>query len=63
MIEYKSEYIQILPQYKVIKDISVEHNKTHKIAFPYFKVDILEKGNQFTLCYQKDTDQTLYIKN
>lgn len=62
-IEYKTDYVQLLPEYKVIKDINVEHHHTHKIAFPYFKINILEKGDQFTLCYQPDTNQTLFIKN
>ncbi len=62
-IQYKTDFIQLLPQYKVIKDYKTKHNKTHKIAFPYFKVNIIKKENQFTLCHQPDTNQTLYIKN
>jgi len=62
-ITYDTEYVQPLPIAKVKNDVYIENVQTHKIAFPYYEVSILEKGNQFSLCYQADTQQKLKIKN
>ncbi len=62
-IHYHYDYIQLLSKHTVLKDYTTNHHDIHKIAFPYFKVDILKVGDQFSLCYQSDTNQTLYIKN
>ncbi|MEG0592486.1 MAG: metallophosphoesterase [Coprobacillus sp.] len=63
VITYKKEYVQPLPMYIVTKDVTSHQEITHKIAYPYFQVDILEKDKQFSLCLQKETNQKLYIKN
>ena len=62
-ITYYSECVQPLPIYKVIKDIEDENKKIHKIGYPYFEVEILNKGEQFSYCYQKETNQYINIKN
>ncbi|MEG0275944.1 MAG: metallophosphoesterase [Coprobacillus sp.] len=62
-ITYKKEFVQPLPIYTIIEDISSNQMSSHKISYPYFQVEILEKGKQFSLCFQKDTNQKLDIKN
>ncbi len=62
-ITYQQEYIQPLPIYQTTQDIISSPQETHKISYPYFEVSILQKENQFSLCYQKETNQTLWIKN
>lgn len=63
MINYKKEYIQPLPEHTVLKDIDIKQDQFCKIAYPYFQVEIIEKQDQFSICYQKETNQTLSIKN
>lgn len=62
-ISYRQETMQPLPCYVVIDDIEGKQGPVHKIGYPYFEVDILEEGKQFSLCYQEKTNQKLYIKN
>lgn len=62
-ITYQQESVQPLPKYKVKKDVSYDQEVVHKIAFPYYEVSLLQKNSQFSLCLQKETNQTLMIKN
>lgn len=62
-ITYKTEYVQPLPIGIITQDIHSQQKECHKIAFPYFQVEVLKQGKQFSLCYQYDTSQTLNIKN
>lgn len=62
-ITYETDYVQPLPTAIMNKDIANKNQKTHKIAFPSFQVDIIEKGEQFSLCQQVDTNEIFPIKN
>lgn len=62
-ITYQKEYVQPLPYATVLTSVHKDKKDTHKISFPHFEIEVLEKGRQFSLCYQKDTQMTLYIKN
>ncbi len=62
-ITYQQEYVQPLPIYQVTQDVYQPTQDIHKISYPYFEVSIIQKENQFSLCYQKDTKQQLWIKN
>lgn len=62
-ITYQKEYVQPLPYATVIEDVMKEKSDIHKISFPYFEIEVIKQGRQFSLCYQKETDMTLYIKN
>ncbi len=62
-IHFGKEFVQPLPEYQVCCDVQHFQQHVHKIGYPYFEVIIEEKGNQFSLCYQKETDQRLMIKN
>lgn len=62
-ITYETQYVQPLPIRKVKKDIYHIKQEIHKIAFPHFQVEVIKKGNQFSQCIQKDTQQSLMIKN
>lgn len=62
-ISYQKEFVQPLPQYTVHTSVLNDQKEPHKISYPYFQVELIEKGEQFSLCYQKETDQKLYIKN
>lgn len=62
-VTYQAEYVQPLPQATVIQTIQLPKKDTHKIYYPYYQVNVLKKEAQFSLCYQTETQQTLYIKN
>lgn len=62
-ITYKEEYVQPLPYYTVVQDVIAKEHTPHKINFPYFEIEVLKEEEQFSLCYQRDTDQKMYIKN
>lgn len=60
---FKKEYVQPLITYVAIADIKQENEEIHKIAWPYFAVEIIEKGKDFSLCRQKKTNFVFDIKN
>lgn len=62
-ISYETFYVQPLPYYVVNSDVKAASQQQHKIAYPYFAVEVLQKGRQFSKCYQKETQQYLQIKN
>ena len=63
VITYQKEYVQTLPEYQVIKSIVHKQDKIHKIGYPYFEVVVEKVGKQFSFCFQKETNQRLWIKN
>ena len=63
VIHYSQDYVQPLPYHEVLYDIDSINKTKHKIAYPYFEVEIIKHGEQFSDCYQKDTNQYLKIKN
>lgn len=63
IIHYAQESVQPLPIHEVLYDVNPENQKQHKIAYPYFEVEVIQKGDQFSECYQKETNQYLKIKN
>lgn len=62
-ISYRCEYIQPLPISQVTKDVVHIEKPIHKIGYPDFDIQLIEKGEQFSLCKQIKTNQELYIKN
>lgn len=62
-IEYKQEAIQPLPLYWIVQDVYEPMEYVHKIGYPYFEVQIVKQGEQFSECYQEETHQRLMIKN
>ena len=60
---FKKEYVQPLMTYVATDNIYQENSEIHKVAWPYFEVDILEKRKDFSLCKQKNTDFIFDIKN
>ena len=52
-----------MPYHEVLYDIDSINKTKHKIAYPYFEVEIIKHGEQFNDCYQKDTNQYWKIKN
>ena len=62
-VTYSKEYVQPLPLYQVTQDVVSLREDIHKISYPYFEIEVLKQGKQFSLCYQKETNQTLKIKN
>lgn len=63
VISFSTEYVQPLPIYYVKQDVKMPEQVLHKIGYPYFEVEVLKKDNQFSQCYQKETDQYIKIKN
>lgn len=62
-IKYTKQHIQPLPIYWVIEDVYEPMEYVHKIGYPYFEVQVIKKGEQFSECYQEETHQRLMIKN
>lgn len=62
-IKISYDYVQDFPIYHVKKDYQSQQTTFHKISYPYFEVDILEKYHDFSYCLQKQTNTKLYIKN
>ena len=63
VVSYQTESMQPLKSAQVLNDEYYEEKVVSKIAFPYFEVEILEKGKEFSYCRQLETENTLYIKN
>jgi len=62
-VSYQCECAQPLPIYYINCDVQQPKRTVHKIYFPHFAVQLKQKGKQFSLCKQVDTNQELYIKN
>lgn len=62
-ISYTCKSVQPLPYTYAAEDVSPASQADHKIAFPRYRVEILEKGPDFTKCRQIDTGDVLMIKN
>ena len=62
-ISYSCESVQPLKEGIVLNDEYYESQPVSKIAFPYFEVEILKEGKEFTYCRQLVTNNQLYIKN
>lgn len=52
-----------MPYHHVISDVEISQNEKHKIAYPHFEVEVIKKSEEFSECYQKETQQYLKIKN
>lgn len=57
------DYIQEFPEYEVIKEYRSFQKDIHKISFPYFEVEIIKQGKDFSFCRQVKTGIELLIKN
>ena len=62
-VSINSDYVQKFPEYKVIKDFSSDQKGIHKISFPNFEVEIIQKGKSFSLCKHSATQNIFHIKN
>ncbi len=62
-VTYSSESVQPLKDAVVLNDEYYKKNLVSKIAFPYFEVEVLEYGKEFSYCKQLETENKLYIKN
>lgn len=62
-VTFHQKKVQPLPKAIITKDYHPKYHDSHKIAFPYYKVEVLEEGTQFSKCYQEETHQILMIKN
>lgn len=60
---FEKQFVQPLPCYQSIIDINCEEKITHKIAWPNYEVNLLEKGKFFSTCLQVNTNNILKIKN
>lgn len=62
-IHYECEAVMPLPMMRVKCDVKGENIQDHKIAYPHYRVELIHEGEQFSQCYQEDTQQLLMIKN
>lgn len=60
---FKKEYVQPLMTYIAVKSIQQMNKEIHKVAWPFFEVEILEKRNDFSICRQLNTNDVFEIKN
>ncbi|MBP3040470.1 hypothetical protein J9303_13340 [Bacillaceae bacterium Marseille-Q3522] len=56
-------YVDHLPSCKVLEDFQANPVMTGSITYPHFDVNPVEKGDNFTLCKQPQTNRLLYVKN
>lgn len=62
-LSFKQHTFQSLPVYEIKKDIFVENKPVHKVAWPHFEIEILEKQDEFSLCKVLEKEDVLWIKN
>lgn len=62
-LSFKQHAFQPLPVYEIKKDCFVENKINHKVAWPYFEIEILEKQDEFSLCKVFEKEDVLWIKN
>ena len=62
-LHFKQHEVQPLPVYQIKKDYFVEKKEIHKVAWPHFEIEILEKKDEFSLCRVLDKNDILWIKN
>lgn len=62
-ITYNQVSVDTYPEYEVIHDCLHESQSVHKIAYPDYEIEILEKGDHFSLCRQNSSNICLNIKN
>ena len=62
-LHFKQHEVQSLPGYQIKKDYNVERKEVHKVAWPHFEIEILEKKAEFSLCRVLDKNDVLWVKN
>ncbi|MFC4411443.1 metallophosphoesterase [Chungangia koreensis] len=56
-------YIDQFPEVKVTKDFEADSKMIGSVSYPKFEIQPVEKGTDFTLSKQLNTNQLLYVKN
>ena len=62
-LTFKNHFVQPLPIYRIKQDKFVENKENHKVSWPNFEIEILEKREEFSFCKVIHTNQMLWIKN
>ncbi len=62
-LTFKNHFVQPLPIYRTKQDKFVENKENHKVSWPNFEIEILEKREEFSFCKVIHTNQMLWIKN
>lgn len=58
-----SKYVQPLLKYRITSTYIQKHREIYKVAWPFFEVEIIQSGTDFSLCKQMDTQYIFEIKN
>lgn len=62
-LTFKNHFVQPLPIYRIKQEKFVENKENHKVSWPNFEIEILEKREEFSFCKVIHTNQMLWIKN
>lgn len=60
---YKSTYVLPFPTVKITNPYYPGISHHHKVAWPNYEVEIIKKGDEFTLCKKVYNQEELMIKN
>ncbi|MDP7992974.1 metallophosphoesterase [Bacillus sp. MHSD_36] len=56
-------YVDYFPEYEVIADFNANTEMQGGVTYPYYYIAPMEKGQEFTICKQKETNTLLSVKN
>jgi len=56
-------YVDYFPEYEVIADFNANTELQGGVTYPYYYIEPMEKGQEFTICKQKETNTLLSVKN
>ncbi|WP_342719167.1 metallophosphoesterase [Bacillus paramycoides] len=56
-------YVDNFPEYEVIADFNANTEMQGGVTYPYYYIELMEKGQEYTICKQKETNTLLSVKN
>ncbi len=56
-------YVDYFPEYEVIADFNANTEMQGGVTYPYYYIKLIEKGQEYTICKQKETNTLLSVKN
>lgn len=56
-------YVDYFPEYEVIADFNANTEMQGGVTYPYYYIELIEKGQEYTICKQKETNTLLFVKN
>ncbi|MCW1238730.1 metallophosphoesterase [Bacillus pretiosus] len=56
-------YVDYFPEYEAIADFNANTEMQGGVTYPYYYIEPMEKGQEYTICKQKETNTLLSVKN